>query len=91
MAKLIVFSRGGAAGKVAINADLVTDVRSAGAFTDIFCGGRQIAVDGSFEQVVSILSGGGLHMPLENGRSTGREHAPGRSPGGPFDSRQTHR
>ena len=44
MAKLIMFKRGGAAGKVAINADLVTDVRSAGPFTDIFCGGRQIAV-----------------------------------------------
>ncbi len=58
MARLIVMNRGGAAGKVAINADLVTDVRSAGAFTDVFCGGRQIAVDGSFEQVVALLNGG---------------------------------
>jgi len=91
MAKLIVFNRGGAAGKVAINADLVTDVRSAGAFTDIFCGGRQIAVDGSFEQVVSMLCGGAQHMPLDNGRSNGRDHPPARSSGGPFDSRQAHR
>ena len=59
MARLVVFNRGGAGGKVAINADLVTDVRSAGAFTDVFCGGRQIAVDGSFEQVVSMLSQAG--------------------------------
>jgi hypothetical protein len=89
MAKLIVFNRGGAAGKVAINAELVTDVRSAGAFTDIFCGGRQITVDGSFEQVVSILSGGGQHMPLENGGSNGHDHAPGR--GATFHSRGAHR
>ena len=91
MAKLIVFNRGGAAGKVAINADLVTDVRSAGAFTDIFCGGRQIAVDGTFEQVVSILCGGGQHLPLDNGRANGRDHAPGRSSGGPFENRQANR
>lgn len=57
MARLVVLNRGGAAGKVAVNPDLVTDVRSAGAFTDVFCGGRQIAVDGSFEQVVALLSG----------------------------------
>lgn len=63
MARLIVFNRGGAAGKVAINADLVTDVRSAGPFTDIFCGGRQIAVDGSFEQVVALLSGADPGVP----------------------------
>lgn len=87
MAKLIVFNRGGAAGKVAINADLVTDVRSAGAFTDIFCGGRQIAVEGSFEQVVSILANGGQHMPLDNGGPNGRDHAPGRLPGALFDVR----
>lgn len=87
MAKLIVFNRGGAAGKVAINADLVTDVRSAGAFTDIFCGGRQIAVDGSFEQVVSILSSGGEHMPLDNGWSNGRDPAPSRPASPLFDRR----
>jgi hypothetical protein len=63
MARLIVLNRGGAAGKVAINADLVTDVRSAGAFTDVFCGGRQIAVDGSFEQVVALLNGGTPSVP----------------------------
>ncbi len=87
MAKLIMFKRGGAAGKVAINADLVTDVRSAGAFTDIFCGGRQIAVEGSFEQVVSTLSGGGQHMPLDDAWSNGREHPPAR-PGPAFFDRR---
>jgi hypothetical protein len=87
MARLIIFKRGGAAGKVAINADLVTDVRSAGAFTDIFCGGRQIAVEGSFEQVVSTLSGGGQHMPLDDGWSNGRDQAPTR-PGPAFFDRR---
>jgi hypothetical protein len=87
MAKLIVFNRGGAGGKVAINADLVTDVRSAGAFTDIFCGGRQIAVEGSFEQVVSILAGGGQHMPLDNGWSNGRDPAAPRPATALFDRR----
>lgn len=62
MARFIVLNRGGAAGKVAINADLVTDIRPAGAFTDVFCGGRQIAVEATFEQVVALLSG------LEPGR-----------------------
>ena len=87
MAKLIMFKRGGAAGKVAINADLVTDVRSAGAFTDIFCGGRQITVEGSFEQTVSILSSGGQHMPLDGDWSNGRDHAPPRPAPAVFERR----
>ena len=57
MAKLIVMRKGGG-GKVAINPDLVTHVRSAaGAFTDIFFDGQQVAVEGTFEEVVARLSG----------------------------------
>ena len=56
MAKLIVMRKGGG-GKVAVNPDLVTHVRSAnGAFTDIFFDGVQVAVEGTFEEVVARLS-----------------------------------
>jgi len=54
--KLVVLKKGGG-GKVAINPDLVTHVRSAaGAFTDIFFDGQQVAVEGTFEEVVRALS-----------------------------------
>lgn len=57
MARLVVMRKGGG-GKVAINPDLVTHVRSAaGAFTDIFFEGQQVAVEGTFEEVVARLSG----------------------------------
>ena len=56
MAKLIVLRRGGG-GKVAVNPEQVTHVRSAaGAFTDIFFDGHQVAVEGTFEEVVARLS-----------------------------------
>ena len=55
MAKLIVMRKGGG-GKVAVNPDLVTHVRSAnGAFTDIFFDGVQVAVEGTFDEVVARL------------------------------------
>ena len=61
MAKFITFKRGGQPGKVAINVDQVTDIRSSlGPFTDIYCGDHQITVEGSFEQVVGLLSGDAL-------------------------------
>ena len=57
MARLIVMRKGGG-GKVAINPELVTHVRSAaGAFTDVFMGGQQVAVEGTFEEVVARLAG----------------------------------
>ena len=57
MARLVVMRKGGG-GKVAINPDMVTFVRSAtGAFTDIFFEGQQVAVEGSFDEVVVRLSG----------------------------------
>jgi hypothetical protein len=56
VARLIVMRKGGG-GKVAINPDRVTHVRSAaGAFTDIFFDGQQVAVEGTFEEVVARLS-----------------------------------
>ena len=58
MAQFVTFKRGGTPGKVAVNPALVTDVRSsAGPFTDIFMGDHQITVDGTFEQVLTMLSG----------------------------------
>ena len=54
----MTFKRGGMPGRVAVNPDLVTDIRSsAGPFTDIFMGDHQVTVDGTFEQVISLLSG----------------------------------
>jgi len=54
--KLVVMRKGGG-GKVAINPEAVTFVRSAaGAFTDIFFDGQQVAVEGTFEEVVNRLS-----------------------------------
>lgn len=56
MAKLIVLRKGGG-GKVAINPEKVDFVRSAtGAFTDVFLSGQQVAVEGTFEDVVRLLS-----------------------------------
>src|SRR6185295_19076280 len=45
LAKLVIFKKGGG-GKVAINPEQVTHVRSAaGAFTDVFMAGQQVAVE----------------------------------------------
>jgi hypothetical protein len=56
VAKLVVMKKGGG-GKVAINPEQVTHVRSAtGAFTDVFFDGQQVAVEGTFEEVVALLS-----------------------------------
>ena len=56
MARLIVMRKGGG-GRVAVNPELVTHVRSAnGAFTDIFFESEQVAVEGTFEEVVARLS-----------------------------------
>ncbi len=80
MAKLVVMRKGGG-GKVAINPDLVTHVRSAaGAFTDIFFEGQQVAVEGTFEEVVARLSGKDSKASLED-RRTGESERRG-DPGG---------
>jgi len=56
MARLIVMRKGGG-GKVAVNPDQVTHVRSAsGAFTDIFIGDQQIAVEGTFDEILARLN-----------------------------------
>ena len=56
MARLIVMRKGGG-GKVALNPEHVTHVRAAGgAFTDIFIGDQQIAVEGTFEEVLARLT-----------------------------------
>ncbi len=56
MAKLVVLKKGGG-GRVAINPEQVACVRSAaGAFTDVFVAGQQVAVEGTFEEIVRLLS-----------------------------------
>ena len=56
MAKLVMMKKGGG-GRVAINPEQVTHIRSAtGAFTDVFFNGHQVAVEGTFEEVVARLS-----------------------------------
>lgn len=56
MARFVVMRKGGG-GKVAINPEQVAYVRSAaGAFTDVFFDGQQVAVEGSFDEVVKLLS-----------------------------------
>lgn len=71
MAKLIVMRKGGG-GKVAINPDLVTHVRSAaGAFTDIFFDSQQVAVEGTFEEVVARLSVQDRRVGAADGRGVG--------------------
>ena len=63
MAKLVVMKKGGG-GRVAINPEQVTHVRSAtGAFTDVFFDGHQVAVEGTFEEVVALLSDHNRRMP----------------------------
>ncbi len=78
MARLIVMRKGGG-GKVAINPALVTHVRSAnGAFTDIFFEGQQVAVEGTFEEVVARLSGGDrADQPAERREEKGERRSVG--------------
>jgi hypothetical protein len=55
--KLVVLKKGGEAGEVAINPDLVTHVRSAaGPFTDVWFGAHRVSVEGSFRSVLAALS-----------------------------------
>jgi hypothetical protein len=54
--KFVVMRSGGEPGEVAINADLVTHVRSAsGPFTDIYFRDHRVAVHGNFADVVKRL------------------------------------
>ena len=63
LAKFLVMRKGGG-GKVAINPELVTHIRSAnGAFTDVFFEGQQVAVEGAFEDVVRQLSAADRRAP----------------------------
>ena len=55
--RLVVLKKGGEAGDIAINPDLVTHVRSAaGPFTDVWFGAHMVSVEGSFRSVVAALS-----------------------------------
>jgi hypothetical protein len=54
--KFVVMRSGGEPGEVAINAELVTHVRSAsGPFTDVYFREHRVAVHGSFADTVKRL------------------------------------
>jgi hypothetical protein len=54
--KFVVMRSGGEPGEVAVNAELVTHVRSAsGPFTDIYFRDHRVAVHGNFADVVKRL------------------------------------
>ena len=73
MAKLVVMKKGGG-GRVAINPEQVTHVRSAtGAFTDVFFDGHQVAVEGTFEEVVALLSDHHRRTPQDSGEPHERQ------------------
>lgn len=56
--QLVVFKKAGEPGKIAINPDQVTHLRSGpGNFVDLYFGDVKVAVEGSFESVVNTLSG----------------------------------
>ena len=51
--------KGGQPGKVAVNPELVTEVRSSsGPFTDIYFGAHYVAVEGTFDHVIALLQSG---------------------------------
>jgi hypothetical protein len=57
MKKFVMLKKAGEPGKVAVNPALVTEVRSSsGPFVDVHLGEHRIAVEGSLEQVVAMLS-----------------------------------
>ena len=75
LAKFLVMRKGGG-GKVAINPELVTHIRSAnGAFTDVFFEGQQVAVEGTFDDVVRQLSVADRRAPLASGPQPRAEDA----------------
>ena len=56
--RLVVLKKAGEPGKVAINPDQVTHLRSGpGNFVDLFFGETKVAVEGTFEDVVNRLCG----------------------------------
>lgn len=55
---LVVFKKAGEPGKIAINPERVTHLRSGpGNFVDLYFGDVKVAVEGSFEGVVNQLAG----------------------------------
>src|SRR5205085_786208 len=71
--------RRGGGGKVAVNPEQVTHVRSAaGAFTDIFFEGHQVAVEGTFVEVVDRLYTAGRGTSERDQRDAHGERRGGR-------------
>jgi hypothetical protein len=58
MGRLVVLSKAGEPGKIAINPDQVTHLRDGpGNFVDVYFGETKVAVAGTFEDVVNRLCG----------------------------------
>ncbi|MEA2998864.1 MAG: hypothetical protein QOH04_849 [Sphingomonadales bacterium] len=56
--RLVILRKAGEPGKIAINPDRVTHLRSGpGNFVDLFFGEVKVAVEGTFEEVVNRLAG----------------------------------
>ena len=59
MTRFVTLKRAGEPGKVAVNPDMVTEVRSSsGQFIDIHFGDHRVAVEGTLQQVVAALTRG---------------------------------
>ena len=57
MTQFVILKRAGESGKVAVNPALVTEVRSSsGPYIDIHFGEHRVAVEGTLQQVVALLS-----------------------------------
>ena len=57
MTQFVILKRAGESGKVAVNPALVTEVRSSsGPYIDIHFGEHRVAVEGTLQQVVAMLS-----------------------------------
>ncbi|HEX8217321.1 MAG TPA: hypothetical protein VF577_07640 [Allosphingosinicella sp.] len=78
--KLITMRRGGAGGQVAINVDLVTQIRSTtGPFTDIYFAGEFVTVEGQFAQVAARIAAAARPEPAAVTKMYSME-TPGRTP-----------
>ena len=65
--RFVVFKKAGESGRIAINADLATYVRSGpGNFVDVHFGDVKVAVEGTFDEVVNKLAGTEVERPVHD-------------------------
>jgi hypothetical protein len=57
LTQFVTFKRAGESGRVAVNPAMVTELRSTtGPFIDIHFGDHRVAVEGTLQQVIAMLS-----------------------------------